>query len=178
MDKAHLDEQLIFRLAQGDRKAFEKIYEATRSAVYSFSLSILKNRHDAEDIMHDTYIRIYQGAASYQASGKPLAWILTIVKHLSFNRIRDRRPEDNIEDYELSPGNSETDAVENRIIIDSLISTLSDSERQIVTLHAAGGLKHREIADILDMPLSTVLSKYNRAIRKLRNRFSQKEAAI
>jgi len=178
MEKAHPDEQLISRIAAGDREAFEKIYEATRSTVYSFSLSILKNRHDAEDIMHDTYIKIYQNAASYQPSGKPLAWILTIVKHLSYNRLRDRKTEDNIEDHDLSPACSGTDAAENRMIIDSMIKTLADDERQIIVLHASAGLKHREIADLLDIPLSTVLSKYNRAIRKLRNRFSEKETAI
>lgn len=178
MEKASFDEQLIPRMAQGDRKAFETIYEATRSIVYSFGLSILKNRHDAEDIMHDTYIKIFQSAASYRASGKPLAWILTITKHLSCNRLRDKKHAENIDDHELSPGNSETEAIENKMIVDALIRTLADDERQIVTLHAAGGLKHREIAELLDLPLSTVLSKYNRSLRKLRNRFQEKEAVI
>ena len=51
--------------------------------------------------MHDTYIKIFRNAASYQASGKPLAWILTIVKNLSYNHLRDRKSADPIEDYEL-----------------------------------------------------------------------------
>lgn len=178
MEKASLDEQLIPRIATGDRNAFTKVYEATRSIVYSFGLSILKNKQDAEDIMHDTYIKIFQNAASYQASGKPLAWILTIVKHLSYNRIRDRKPAENIDDYALSPGVSETEAADNKMIVDSLIRTLADDERQIVVLHAAGGMKHREIAELLDIPLSTVLSKYNRSLRKLRNQFTEKEAAV
>lgn len=177
LKKAQIDEELISRVAKRDREAFERLYESTRSIIYSYGLSILKNRQDAEDIMHDTYIKIFQSAASYQPSGKPLAWILTIVKHLSYNRLRDRKPTDNIEDYTFSSGDFSTDA-ENKMIVDSMIRTLSDEERQIVMLHAAGGLKHRETAEILGLPLSTILSKYNRAIKKLRTRFSGKETVI
>ena len=49
-----------------------------------------------------------------------------------------------------------------------MLSALSDEERQIVTLHALTGLRHREIAALLELPLPTVLSKYHRAIRKMR----------
>ena len=48
------------------------------------------------------------------------------------------------------------------------MSALSDTERQVVLLHAAAGLKHREIAGVLELPLATVLSKYHRALKKLR----------
>jgi RNA polymerase sigma-70 factor (ECF subfamily) len=51
-----------------------------------------------------------------------------------------------------------------------MLKLLSDEERQIITLHAVSGLKHRQIAELLDIPLSTVLSKYNRAIKKLQNK--------
>ena len=57
---------------------------------------------------------------------------------------------------------------EDRIILASLLGTLSDEERQIVVLHAMTGLKHREIADLLGLALPTVLSKYSRALKKLR----------
>ena len=58
-------------------------------------------------------------------------------------------------------------AVENRIVTRAVMSQLSDEERQIVVLHAVAGLKHREIADLLEKPLSTVLNKYRRALKKL-----------
>ena len=178
MEKASFDEGLIPKIAGGDREAFEKVYRSTKSIVYSFALSILKDRHDAEDIMHDAYIKIFHSAASYRPSGKPLAWILTIVKHLSYNRIRDSRSAENIDDCELSSGHSETDAVENRMIVDTLLEILPGDERQIVILHTAGGMKHREIAELLNIPLSTVLSKYSRSLKKLKDRFSDKEKAI
>ena len=57
---------------------------------------------------------------------------------------------------------------EDRLTLESLLTVLSDQERQIVVLHALTGLKHRETAALLELPLPTVLSKYSRALNKLR----------
>ena len=54
------------------------------------------------------------------------------------------------------------------MMLSGLLSALNDQERQIITLHALTGLKHREIAALLDLPLPTVLSKYSRALKKLK----------
>ena len=56
---------------------------------------------------------------------------------------------------------------EDRMMLEAVLSALSDEERQIVTLHALTGLRHREIAALLGLPLPTVLSKYSRALKKL-----------
>ena len=86
-DTIQLDENLILRIAQGDGNAYRILYNETASTVYAFALSILRNRYDAEDVMHDTFIRIYTAAVTYKPLGKPLAWILTIVRNLSYNKI-------------------------------------------------------------------------------------------
>ena len=57
---------------------------------------------------------------------------------------------------------------EDKIIISECLNTLSDSERQIIVLHAVAGMKHREIAELTGLPVSTVLSKYSRALKKLK----------
>ena len=56
---------------------------------------------------------------------------------------------------------------EDRMMLEAVLSALSDEERQIVTLYALTGLRHREIAALLGLPLPTVLSKYSRALKKL-----------
>ena len=58
--------------------------------------------------------------------------------------------------------------MEDRGVLRACLEQLSDQERQIVALHAVAGFKHREIAALLELPLSTVLSKYNRAIKRLK----------
>ena len=57
------------------------------------------------------------------------------------------------------------------LLLKECMTSLSEEERQIFVLHALSGLKHREIGKLLDLPLSTVLSKYNRAIKKIQKKF-------
>ena len=162
------------RIPLGDKEAFEAVYESTRSAVFGFALSILRNRSDAEDVMHDTYLRVFRGAASYQPMGRPLTWILTITRNLAYNRIRDARNLDDVDEHtELSGGHGMARA-ETRLLLETALETLSDDERQIVILHAMTGWKHREIAEWMGVPLSTVLSKYRRALQKMREEIGRK----
>ena len=129
-------EDCIARIAGGDKDALADLYSRTRPAVYGFALSIVKNAHDAEDILHDACLQVWNAAGGYRRQGKPMAWVLTITH-------------------------------EDRMMLEAVLSALSDEERQIVTLHALTGLRHREIAALLGLPLPTVLSKYSRALKKL-----------
>lgn len=167
--RIQLDESLIFAIGQGDRNAFETLYHLTDQAVFGFALSILKNRQDAEDVMHDSYLQIQKYAARYQSQGKPMAWILTIVKHLAFAHQNhpSRQHQDIDARYDVGDQGNDMVSAENRMLLTALLEQLSDQEREIVVLHAQTGMKHREIAQILDLPLATVLSKYRRAIIKL-----------
>lgn len=167
MGQSIFDENLIARIAAGDRDAFAEVYEATKSSVYGFALSILKNREDAEDVMHDTYLKLYKSAGSYLPQGKPLAFILTIVKNTAYNKLRSRRelPADAVTE-ESSP--DAYGPVEDKMLLDTALKVLDDTERMIVLLHAVSGMKHREIAEILCLNQSTVLSKYRRALKKVK----------
>ena len=169
------DEQLIGRIAEGDGSAFRELYEATSSAVYGYALSVLKNRHDAEDVMHDAYLRIYDSAPSYRPMGKPLAWILTIVRNLCMSRLREVRPAEYTEENAASAASVfPEEAAETKLILNAALLQLSDEECQIVTLHALTGWKMREIAALTGIPLSTVLSKYRRALKKMKQELEKK----
>ena len=72
------------------------------------------------------------------------------------------------ENWEPFLAGKEEVTMEDRSILRACMEQLSDQERQIVTLHALSGFKHREIAELLQMPLATVLSKYHRAVKRLR----------
>lgn len=160
----------ILRIADGDLDALAQLYDQTRSAAYGFALSILKNRHDAEDVLHDTYLQVWNAAGSYRAHGKPLAWLLTIVRNLALDQLRRQNRTEPLDWDQWQKQFAEIPSVttEDRMMLSGLLSALNDQERQIITLHALTGLKHREIAALLDLPLPTVLSKYSRALKKLK----------
>lgn len=166
---AELD-RCLFGIAGRDPEALESLYHSTSTSVYTFALSILKNSHDAEDVLQDCYLNIYSAAGSYRSAGKPMAWILTITKNLCYQKLRERQRYADLpqEDWEPWLAANQGLSPEDKVVIQQCMARLSDEERQIVTLHAVTGLRHREIAELLELPLPTVLSKYSRAIKKLR----------
>ena len=162
-------------MAANDGAAFRELYQQTAGVVYGFAMSILRNKHDAEDVMHDAYIRIYSGAVTYKPSGNPMAWILTIVRNLCLNRIRSGKVCEELPEYDdLASAPDSSEAVLDRLVLETAMSILDAEERQIVVLHAMAGFRHREIAEILDLPTGTILSKYNRAMKKMRKEMESK----
>lgn len=162
-------ERLIARMAKGDSSALAELYNDLASPVYGFALSILRNTHDAEDVLQDTFVKIWSAAGSYTPRGKPMAWILTVTKNLSLSRFREQRHTADIGDEEWQMLYVVNPAVtgEDRLVLEAAMNGLSPDDRQIVMLHAVAGLKHAEISEMMNIPLSTVLSKYNRAKKKL-----------
>ncbi len=156
-------------LQQGDEQAFEDIYNDTRRGLFAFILSICRNYHTAEDMMQTAYIRLRTSIASYKAGGNAYAWLYTIAKNATLTemkRLKRETPVD-MDDpssqygwYTMNEVGAPVTAVMNRV--------LSENERQIVTLHIISGFKHREIAEILQKPLGTVLWTYNNALAKLK----------
>ena len=172
---SHADKTLeldnwITAIAANDLDALADLYHATSSSVYAFCVSILKNAHDAEDMLQECYLSIHASAPSYRPSGKPMAWIMTIARNLCLMRLRQasRTEELSLDDWKDYLETNEELTTIDRIVLTECMSRLSDQERQIVVLHAVSGFKHREIAQLLELNLSTVLSKYNRAIHKLK----------
>lgn len=162
-------EEKIARMAAGDKNALAELYNEAKKPVFGFALSILKNTEDAEDVLQETFIRVWRGAAGYVPRGKPMAWLLTVTRNLALSRLRERARVADIpeETWQLFYVESPAVTHEDRLVLQAAMTALSESERQVVTLHALTGLKHAEIAEIMGLPLSTVLSKYSRARGKL-----------
>ena len=167
-EKAEL-ERLLSGVAGGDREALAQLYHRTRTAVYGLALSYLKNAHDAQDVTQDTFVRVWEKAPQYQSKGKPLSWILAIAKNLSLMKLREQGKQQDLEpqEWESLAIDSPDVTWEDRQILQAALNRLSREEQQVVMLHAVAGMRHREIASLLDMPLPTVLSKYHRALKKL-----------
>lgn len=167
-------EDLIERIGQDDPDAFARFYRETERALYAYALSVTKHHEDALDVMQDTYLKVRASAHLYKPQGKPMAWVFTIAKNLARDRFRQQNrftdTEQPIEDdlrfsYEV-------DATD-RLVLEKVLETLTEEEREIVLLFAVQGYKHKEIAEALDLPLNTVLSKYRRALGKLRKELTR-----
>ena len=162
-------EQCLSGIKKQDLKALEELYRRTSASVFGFALSVLKNVQDAEDVMHDLYMSVWFGAGTYHGDGRPMAWIMTVARNLCLQKLREYRKRSDIpqEDWETYVESNQNMSPEDRLILSECLRSLSEEERQIVVLHAVAGFKHREIGKLLEMPLSTILSKYNRALKKM-----------
>jgi len=166
---------LLLRVAKKDNTALEELYKLTKAGIYGFALSVLKNPSDAEDVLHNTYLSVWVSAYMYASEGKPMAWLITIAKNHCFKIFRNRKWSD---DSELSENTADeapdfTLLADEKWVLEEYLSSLDDDQRQIIMLHAVSGFKFREIGDFLNMPLSTVLSKYHRGLKKLKEGYKK-----
>ncbi len=162
-------DQDLLNVASGDPDALQALYHKIAHSVYGFALSVTRNTYDAEDILQETILTVYRKAGDYKAQGKPMAWIFTIARNLALMKLRESAKTVAL-DWEQADCRDTFDrigAAEDRMILCAALRTLNGAERQIVTMHAAG-MKNREIAQVMEMPVNTVLSKYHRSIRKMK----------
>ena len=171
MDNSTAD-LLIFKTGQGDMAAFEQLYNELSKSVYAFALSIVKNPAAAEDIMQDTFVRIFNAASGFRGGGKGIAWIMRIAHNLAISYVtaKTAEPEEKI-DEEKSYNDTEASASD-KIDIDAALGSLNEAERKIIILHAVSGLKLNEIAEILGEPLGTIKWRHSAALKKLKEKLS------
>ena len=162
-------EELLADIADGDGSAMGLLYDLIKTDVFAYALSKTGNRSEADDITQDTFVRVYKYAKQYSPQGKPMAWIIRIELNIIRRQFQLKSRSVGLGDgFENVPSEEDLEeSVINNAFLKQLLKTLNEEERQVVTLHIVSGMKHREIAKLLNKPLSTVLSKYNRAVKKL-----------
>ena len=171
-----IDEGLFEKIANVDDAAFTELYYASYRQIYGFLVALTKNKEDAEDLLQNTYIRIRNGSHLYRKQGTPMTWMCAVAKNQFLDFVRKKSKGvsvdfDEVEKYVsegLGTGVKQHKDVENEMVLEKAFEILNKQERTIVVLHMIDGLKHREISKITGIPLSTVLSKYNRSLKKLR----------
>lgn len=171
-----IDEKLFERIGNDDIEALDQLYLLTEKTMYSFTLSITRDHEEALDLMQDVYIKISSAAHLYKPMGKPLAWMFTIAKNMFYTKKKRDGRSVNMDTHIISDDMrfSYVTDLEDKIVLGGVLDILSEEERQIVILYAVSGMKHKEIAENLGLKLSTTLSKYHRALKKLKNYLEEK----
>ena len=177
IQRLNIDEDLIVRIDRDDRSALEEFYTLTEPTLYSYVLAIVKNPYDTQDIVQDTYLKVRASAHLYQKQGKPLAWLFTIARNLAMDLFRRNSRFLSEEAFEMDDTMEYSYVTEmtDRLVLETAMNILTERERQILLLHLVAGIRHREIAANLGLPLSTVLSCYQRTLKKLKRYLEGKE---
>ncbi len=180
------DEELIERFQKGDREAFEQIVERYKDQLLNFAYRFLGSRQEAEDVVQDTFLRVYRNRKAYRRVARFSTWIYTIAGNLAKTELRKRKRRKLFsisdlgfeeKDYEISDltYNPEDD-VEGTLkeeIIQKEIQRLPPKFREVIILRDVQGLSYEEIALILKIPIGTVKSRVNRARLRLQKRLKE-----
>lgn len=169
--------ELACRVAEGDREALAGLYDRTSGLVFSVALRILQRPEDAEEVTIDVYMKAWRCGGYDAQRGTVEAWLVTICRGLSIDRLRARRArcEDMTVDlagYDApssSPSPIEClSAARTGIRLRQALSTISRAERELVELAFFGGCTHRELAQRFGLPLGTVKTRIRQGLLKLR----------
>lgn len=178
----------LSRTALGDRAAFARLYDASRSHLFGVILRIQRDRAQAEDILQDVFVNVWRAAASFDATrSQPLTWLTTIARHRAIDSLRRQQTEPNTVSLHV-----ETDDGESRSLLDQqpaadadplhllqrsadaqglnhCVGELTPVQQQCLALAFYQGLSHSEVALHLAQPMGTVKSWLRRALASLKD---------
>ena len=164
--------RLMMEIQNGSESAFSDFYQKTYKGVFSFAYTYVKNYHTAEDLVQETYVKVKLNADKYVLGTNATAWVLQIAKNACLDYLRKEKLR-NITELKENIATVETDKTDKLFAHELLYKYLKEEDRQIVLLHLLYGFKNREIAEILNMPVGTVLWRYNKALKELKNKLKE-----
>ena len=154
------------RLRGGSLDALEAIFLDLRTPVFTVLFRLTGNRELAEDLTQEVFLRLWQTPPGPEVRA-PRAWLFRVAHNLALDALR--RPGAGTLPEQLTDDGFAED-VHRRLDLEAALAGLPPRDREIVTLHWNGGLRFREIAEILELPLGTVLWRHSRAISALRTK--------
>jgi RNA polymerase sigma-70 factor, ECF subfamily len=168
-------ENLISRVALGDRNSFQALYGATSAKLFGISLRVLKNAADAEDVLQEAYVKIWQNADKYQVTGySPMTWLITIARNQAIDRLRARKPDaseladaEDIADLAPTP-EQQTMMAGDTDRLNKCLAKLSPGRAEAIKAAYMEGYSYQELADRLEQPINTVRTWLRRSLISLR----------
>lgn len=178
--------------AMADRATFSEQAMPHMSALYAAAMRLTRNAADAEDLVQETYLRAYRGFEGFRDGTNLKAWLYKILSNTFINtyRTKQRRPTevelDEVPDWSLYPRMGGLEAVElgrtpEAEVLDAIpdaevkaaLESLPDQFRLAVILCDIEEFSYKEIADILDVPIGTVMSRIHRGRKLLQQRLAE-----
>lgn len=170
---------LMQRVAQRDPEALRALYDRCGRFVLSICIRILRDRHEAEQLLIDVFTEVWERSARFDATrGSPITYLVTLARSRAIDRIRARKNNSPVSldvvaavvaTSDKSPGPVEQSlAGERRTIVRQAMNSLEPSQRQAVELAFYDGMSHSEIAQKLNKPLGTIKTHIRQGLIRLK----------
>jgi RNA polymerase sigma-70 factor (ECF subfamily) len=164
------------------QSSFEQYVLPELDVLYRTAWSLTRSDADAQDLVQETLLRAFRAIDSFDGR-YPRAWLLTIMRNANINRARKKKPElldDPDTAFERSTAFADHEAPESVVLENQLDATveegfrlLSDKFREVVELVDLNGLSYQEAADVLEVPVGTVMSRLHRARKRIRDHIAE-----
>lgn len=172
----YTDEMLISRFQSGDENAYVELVNRYKDKLTNFVFYFLKDEEHSEDIVQETFIRLYEKKHYYKEIAKFSTWIYTIARNLANTELRKKsrtkimylsQMSNYKKDYDLKSSDPELNMnIENEFLmkeIHAAIDKLPENYKSVIILRDIQGLDYEQISNIIGVPLGTVKSRINRA---------------
>jgi RNA polymerase sigma-70 factor (ECF subfamily) len=168
--------QLLGRIASGDRLALAEFYDQIAGPLFSTATRILGDAHEAEEVVQDVFVQIWEKAATFDAGlGSPFTWAMRITRNRSIDRLRSRQRRTRLaeqfqENFAITSAGAAAAELGEEAVgqIRSTVGNLPANQRRVIEMAFFGGLTHVEIAEALGEPLGTIKARIRRGMLKLR----------
>lgn len=170
------EKKLIKGCIKGDRQAQEQLYRQFSSRMFAICLRYTKAQQEAEDVLQESFIKVFKQIKNYKGEAPLVFWIKRIVINTALNSQRGKLylyPMVDVDDLKESQGQQPnmTDYTMEELM--TMVRGLPGSSQVIFNLYAIEGYKHHEIAEMLDISVGTSKSQYSRAKQLLRERMTE-----
>jgi len=166
------DERLMLAAGRGDRASFAAIVDRHHGRVLNLLMWLVGERELARDLTQECFLRLLRAAPRYEPRAKLTTYLATIARRLAFDaRAKAWERREPLETEPASPDPGPDVVLERRERAERLAAVLAriaEEDREVLLLSEVGGLKYREIAELLSVPEGTVASRKNRAVREVR----------
>ncbi|KPJ77892.1 MAG: hypothetical protein AMK72_01585 [Planctomycetes bacterium SM23_25] len=178
--EAERDAVLVERLREGDTKALDQLFRRHRNAAYGIAFRLVGSRDDALDVVQESFIHVMRGIQAFRGQSSFRTWLYRIVTHaaLDYRRWRSHRQAESLDALgALEPAAAgpsqqtpEEEAAERdlRKAIDEALANISEKNRAALVLYALEGMSYKDVADVLDISIGTVMSRIFNARQRLR----------
>lgn len=173
------EEELILALRNREKIGAEALYDMYSSALYGVILRIINDEATAEDVLQDTFVKIWNSFASYSADkGRLFTWMVNIARNLAIDKVRSKDFKNQNKNQELENNVTFIDEQKSTVYqpellgVKDLVSTLKPEQKAILDLVYFKGYTHVEAADELGVPLGTIKTRLRMAIQQLRKHFN------
>ena len=164
-----IESQLIKRIKAKDEEAFEIIYRKYEGLIYYIALSITKNKDDAEEVVQDTFLNMFNSIDTYEEKNKFKQWLMQIARYLSYNKVTRNKEKDTIKDEEyINKTASNDDSID---YILTIKNTLDEISSYIIISKIVYNFSFKEIAKDLNMSVGQVQGIYYQSLKKLKKVF-------